>query len=179
MGASLIDRVMCFQGFLARWLDVHQPSAIQFRSIFEGFPLLARRPRAALVFEVNGMPSIELKYRYPRAADDRELMAKIRAQECACLDAADAIVTPSGVTKQFLARWAEKVEVIPNGVDLGIFEASAGRPESRELVYFGTLSAWQGVEYAVRSMAQLAVRIPTVRPLAPAPSWRATSSSDR
>ena len=54
---------------------------VQFRSIFEGLPLLRLKPRPRLIFEVNGLPSIELKYRYPKVVDDRELMRKLVAQE--------------------------------------------------------------------------------------------------
>src|ERR1043166_3015477 len=75
-GKSLVDRVICFGVFLSRWLEGRRYDAIHFRSPFEGLPILAQRRRARLVFEVNGLPSIELKYRYPGVVDDRELMRK-------------------------------------------------------------------------------------------------------
>ncbi len=156
-GASLIDRVLCFRRFLERPVREGAYDAVQFRSIFEGFPMLRLQPRPKLVFEVNGLPSIELKHRYPRAADDRELMAKLMAQERACLAAADRIVTPSAVTARFLehARGAaaERVRVIPNGVWL---PADAATPvDPPRLLYFGTLSPWQGVDVAIRAAAML------------------------
>lgn len=160
VGVSLIDRVLCFRRFLSFWLEANPCRAIQFRSIFEGFPLLQLRPRPRLIFEVNGLHSIELKYRYPRAADDRELMRKIIAQEHACLTAADRIVTPSAVTRRFLNGYAEKTRVIPNGVDTGIFSPADCAPETLDLLYFGTLAAWQGVELAVRAVAQIAQHVP-------------------
>jgi glycosyltransferase involved in cell wall biosynthesis len=112
------------------------------------------------VFEVNGLPSIELKYRYPGSEDDRELMRKIVAQERACIAAAHRVVTPSAVTREFLvnARGAvrEKISVIPNGADTELFRplepASSGE---WKLLYFGTLSAWQGVDLAIRAVAQV------------------------
>ena len=166
VGRSLIDRVLCFRQFLDRWLAGRTLEAIQFRSIFEGLPLLRLRPRPKLIFEVNGLPSIELKDRYPTVADDRELMTKLRSQESACLQAADRIVTPSGVTARYLVEHrgvdAAKVRVIPNGVDVELFhpsgQAEAPAPQDR-LLYFGTLSQWQGVDLAVRAAAQISAKL--------------------
>jgi glycosyltransferase involved in cell wall biosynthesis len=160
MGKSLIDRVLCFRLFLERWLAGRSYEIVHFRSIFEGLPLLSLRPRPRLIFEVNGLPSIELKYRYPGVVDDRELMRKLIAQEAACLDAADLIVTPSAVTRDYLAsaRGVDpgKIRVIPNGVDIDLFHPAQGttREDPMRLIYFGTLSAWQGVELAIRALAQ-------------------------
>src|SRR5271168_2365294 len=77
LGVSLVERVLHFSGFLTRWLESRDYDVIHFRSIFEGLPILKRRKSAALIFEVNGLPSIELKYRYPGSEDDRELMRKL------------------------------------------------------------------------------------------------------
>jgi glycosyltransferase involved in cell wall biosynthesis len=52
---------------------------------------------------------------------------------------------------------AEKIVVIPNGVQLETFNFSPPPPLSDDepirLLYFGTLSAWQGLELAVRALA--------------------------
>lgn len=158
-GVSLIDRVLCFRRYLRQWLARNPCELVQFRSIFEGIPLLELDRRPPLIFEVNGLPSIELKYRYPRAGDDRVLMDKLVAQERACLAAADRIVTPSAVTRQFLVRDRgadeSKIEVIPNGA--AIDEAPLTDPPEGDLrlLYFGTLTSWQGVELAVRAAAKI------------------------
>src|SRR5689334_13298500 len=57
LGVSLIDRVLSFRGCLERWLAGRSFEIVQFRSIFEGMPLLRLRPRPRLIFEVNGLPS--------------------------------------------------------------------------------------------------------------------------
>ena len=166
VGLSLIDRVLCFRACLDRWLSGRDFDLVQFRSIFEGLPLLRLRPRPRLIFEVNGLPSIELKHRYPRVADDRELMRKLVAQEQACLEAADRIVTPSAVTRRYLASRgadASKIRVIPNGVDTCLFHPRATPPEpaaEMRLLYFGTLASWQGVDLAVRAVAQICAQAP-------------------
>jgi glycosyltransferase involved in cell wall biosynthesis len=159
VGVSLIDRVLCFRHYLSAWMGAHRFEAVQFRSPFEGMAVLKDAARHHIVFEVNGLPSVELKYRYPDMVDDRELMRKLLAQERACFDAADRIVTPSAVTREYLAVNrgvdAAKINVIPNGVDLEVFRPGAMVPsDSFRLLYFGTLSAWQGVELGIRALRQ-------------------------
>src|SRR5689334_10692632 len=56
VGRSLIDRVLCFRHYLARWLEKRRYEAIQFRSNFEGLPLITLRGQSRLIFEVNGLP---------------------------------------------------------------------------------------------------------------------------
>lgn len=160
IGISLIERVMHFSGFLNSWLEGREFDVIHFRSPFEGLPILKRRKNASLIFEVNGLPSIELRYRYPGSEDDRDLMRKLEAQDRACISAADLIVTPSAVTRGFLVNCRgaseRKVVVIPNGVALDVFLPSAAPSDDPyKLLYFGTLSAWQGVEIAIRAAAQI------------------------
>jgi len=172
VGDTLIHRVLYFRAMLESWWKGRQFDVIHLRSIYEGFPIAVNKEKLCkcLIFEVNGLPSIELKYRYPAVADDRELLHKLRVQEKICLDAADLIVTPSTVTRDYLQTRgveSEKICVIPNGVDLDIFTYSAphGRlddsipnpksqiPNCFRLLYFGTLSAWQGVNLAIESLA--------------------------
>jgi glycosyltransferase involved in cell wall biosynthesis len=166
VGVSLIDRVISFRRFLEFWLAQRRLDVVQFRSIFEGIPLLRLRPRPRLIFEVNGLPSIELKHRYPRVVDDRELMRKLVLQERACLQAADRIVTPSAVTARYLsaARGVDpaRIRVIPNGVDPALFRPAArvANQDALNLLYFGTLSSWQGVDLAVRATAQICAQVP-------------------
>lgn len=160
MGESLIDRVLCFRRFLDQWLRGRAFEAIQFRSIFEGLPLVELARDSTLVFEVNGLPSIELKYRYPGMEDDRELMRKIVVQEQACLEAAELVITPSGVTAEYLRSErrvdAAKVRVIRNGVWAGCQPAAGCHPAPQlRMIYFGTLSPWQGVELGIRALAQV------------------------
>src|SRR4028119_168405 len=130
VGDTLIHRVLYFRAMLESWWKGRQFDVIHLRSIYEGFPIAVNKEKLCkcLIFEVNGLPSIELKYRYPAVADDRELLHKLRVQEKICLDAADLIVTPSTVTCDYLQTRgveSEKIRVIPNGVDLSIFTYSA------------------------------------------------------
>ena len=168
-GATLIQRVLDFRAHLRRWLAGRRFAAIQFRSPYEGWVLALEPGRYAehLIFEVNGLPSLELKYRYPEVADDRELMQKLWVQEQRCLQVAAAVLTPSPVTRDYLLTRgvpAAKLTVIPNGVDLDLFRYQAPRwrspGEPLQLLYFGILAAWQGVDLAVRAVALVAAKEP-------------------
>jgi glycosyltransferase involved in cell wall biosynthesis len=195
VGDTLIHRVLYFRAMLENWWKGRQFDVIHLRSIYEGFPIAVNKEKFCkyLIFEVNGLPSIELKYRYPAVADDRELLHKLRVQEKICLDAADLIVTPSTVTRDYLQTRgvaSEKICVIPNGVELSTFTYSAPHggiddsipnPKSRallklggdlpaprpqipncfRLLYFGTLSAWQGVNLAIEALALANQDFPT------------------
>lgn len=166
-GATLIERVLAFRTQLRAWWSGRRPQIAHVRSIFEGYPIARDKSRwcRQFVFEVNGMPSIELKYHYPQVADDRELMAKLLAQEQCCLDAADLVVTVSDVNARYLQdRGVEssRLRVIPNGVDPDLFAFQPPRlctlresdPACElRLLYSGTLSAWQGVQTAIEALA--------------------------
>ncbi len=165
-GPNLIERCAAFRAALAAWWGERRADVVHVRSIYEGYPLARRKAAVCerLVLEVNGLPSIELKYHYPTVAGDAELVAKLRHQEQVCLDAADLVVTPSAVTARHLASRgvaAERLRVIPNGVELGVFSWAPPRLGRREggplrLLYAGTLAPWQGVEVAIDALALLA-----------------------
>ncbi|QLE56992.1 glycosyltransferase family 4 protein [Nostoc sp. TCL26-01] len=158
LGDNLIQRVLHFRRLLQQWLHKQRFAIIHIRSIYEGY-IIARNKKQycdKLVFEVNGLPSIELKYRYPAVVDDRELLHKLYSQEQVCLAAADLLITPSSVTAKYLQSRgisAEKIRVIPNGVDLNVFTYSESQQNSSlQMLYFGTLSPWQGVNLAVEAL---------------------------
>lgn len=180
VGATLFERVVSFQSQLWNWwrqqFGVHdtRPRFAHIRSILEGFPIARDKPQFCerLIYEVNALPSIELKYHYPNVAEDRELLRKLREQERVCLAAADRIIVVSEVTRRcLLARGvvAERIELIRNGVDLDRFAYHSPRdwtemPPSPQhpvrLLYSGTMSSWQGVNYALEALALLLRDVP-------------------
>lgn len=161
LGSNLINRVLYFQNLLRDWLQNRQFRAIHIRSIYEGFIIALHKHQYCqqLIFEVNGLPSIELKYRYPGVAEDKELLHKLHIQEQVCLAAADLIITPSHITAGYLQTRnvpANKIRVIPNGVDLDVFTKKILPVNSQDIcvkmIYFGTLSPWQGVNLAIEAL---------------------------
>ena len=175
-GASMFERVLSYRTQIWSWwkreFAAHdrRPRVAHVRSIFEGYPIARNKSEFCehLVYEVNGLPSIEMKYHYPAVADDRELLQKLRVQEQTCLDAADRIITVSQVNRRHLESRGvvpQKISVIPNGVDLEMFswqpplysktsshDDSLINPEMR-MLYVGTLSPWQGILHAIDALA--------------------------
>ena len=189
-GAHLFERVDCFRTHCRVWWNAFLERSqklpiVHVRSIFEGYPIAKRKGDFCrkLIYEVNGLPSIELKYRYPAVADDPELVRKLAWQEQVCLDAADMIITVSEVNASCLVeRGVERsrIRIIANGVDEELFRFNAPRPLTPEavtndqplsLLYAGTMSAWQGVPVAIEALRLLRRDFPaclklvgTVRP---------------
>lgn len=117
-----------------------------------------RRGDVPLVFEVNGLPSIELPVAWPGLTP--ATLAKITALEDRCLRSADAVVVPSGVLAALLrARGVpdERLHVIPNGATVASSPPPrpADAPE-RYVVYVGAVQPWQGVDVALAAMRRLA-----------------------
>src|SRR4051794_7655488 len=116
-----------------------------FRDPWSGIPIIENK-RYTTVYEVNGLPSIELPYLYP--AIPQAVLDEVAALERRCLEAADVVIAPSRVT-------ADRVGGIhiPNGADLP--EPTPRPIEGRYLLYFGALQPWQGVDTALRAFARL------------------------
>ena len=172
VGAQALEpRQIRVAGHLARGaqaLDIgngffqHAPLSFErlAAGILEGdFHLRFLRNGSQALFEVNGLPSIELKYHYPGI--DSNLLTKIKEQEMATLHLSDAIVCPSNVTRDYLASLGlspRRVTVIPNGVSPSDFCPSplpsrAGRVPV--LLYIGTLADWQGLDVVIRALPKI------------------------
>jgi glycosyltransferase involved in cell wall biosynthesis len=134
---------------------------VHYRSIWDGLFLAQskKRFRYKTLFEVNGLPSVELKYHYPGI--DAALLSKIKEQELATLHLSDAIICPSNVTRDYIASLGlsrKLVTVIPNGVSSSDFTVSP--LPSREgrvpvLLYIGTLADWQGLDVVIRALPKI------------------------
>ncbi|HMB24149.1 MAG TPA: glycosyltransferase family 4 protein, partial [Anaerolineales bacterium] len=70
---------------------------VHYRNIWDGLAVAQNKKRFGYkaLFEVNGLPSVELKYHYPGI--EASLLTKIKEQELATLHLSDAIVCPSNV----------------------------------------------------------------------------------
>jgi glycosyltransferase involved in cell wall biosynthesis len=134
---------------------------VHYRNIWDGLAVgqNKKRFRYKTLFEVNGLPSIELKYHYPGI--DAGLLLKIKEQEIATLHLSDAIICPSNVTRDYIASLGldrKLVTVIPNGVSSSDFSPSAlpareGRVPT--LLYIGTLADWQGLEVVIKALPKI------------------------
>jgi glycosyltransferase involved in cell wall biosynthesis len=154
---NYLERALAFSARLDALLDHHGShlKLAHFRDPWSGMAVIQRD--LATVYEVNGLPSVELPYLHPGIPE--ETLERMAAVEQRCLDAADAIVVPSSVIAGALRRrgvCSDRVRVIPNGADL---PPPTPRPEgapARYLLYFGALQPWQGLDTALRALARLA-----------------------
>lgn len=142
---------------------------VHFRNIWDGFHIAQNKKKFGYktLFEVNGLPSIELKYHYPGM--DAGLLSKIKEQEIATLHLADAVICPSNVTRDYIASLGlgpssslrtspKRVTVIPNGVSPSDFAFTPlpvrdGRVPI--LLYVGTLADWQGLDIIVKALPKI------------------------
>ena len=153
---NYLERALAFSARLEALLDQDgaELRLAHFRDPWSGMAVIQRD--VATVYEVNGLPSVELPYLHPGIP--RGTLERIAEVEQRCLDAADAIVVPSPVIAAALERRGASpasIHVIPNGADL---PAPTARPEGapgRYLLYFGALQPWQGLDTALRALARL------------------------
>ena len=142
-------------------LHHHDYEVVQFRNIWDGLLITQSKKRFGYktLFEVNGLPSIELKYHYPGL--EQGLLAKIKEQEIATLHLSDAIICPSNVTREYIASLGlsrKLVTVIPNGVSPSDFSPSLlPKREGRipVILYIGTLADWQGLDIIIKALPKI------------------------
>ena len=130
-----------------------------FRDPWSGMPILAhqKNKKFLTVYEVNGLPSIELPFRYPTVM--KTTLQKIAQMEQYCLENSDRIVVPSGVIQKYLLERGmpkNKITIIHNGAEIPkTLPQKPGLPD-QYIIYFGALQPWQGVDVLLKAMPYLA-----------------------
>ena len=134
---------------------------VHFRNVWDGFHITQNKSKYGYktIFEVNGLPSVELKYHYPGVEAD--ILVKVKEQELAALHLSDAILCPSRVTRDYIASLGldrKLVNVISNGVSPSDFSATP-LPERNgrvpTLLYIGTLADWQGLDVLIKALPKI------------------------
>ena len=163
LDTNFLKRALAFGQYVMAHLDQAGPyGLVHFRSVWSGLPLTLARSRCGyrLLYEVNGLPSVEMKYHYP-ALRDTPLLAKLKEQELLTLHLADAIICPSRVTRDYITSLGlpeAKLTVIPNGIDPELFRPGLRAEHGSvppTILYLGTLADWQGLETLVAAMPQV------------------------
>ncbi|MEV4671707.1 MULTISPECIES: glycosyltransferase family 4 protein [Actinomadura] len=156
---NLIDRAEAFSGWVADHLAPHWETleVCHVRDPWSALPAVADGRRHKVVYEVNGLPSIEMSHTWPWAAPST--LGKIRELERFCLERSDAVVVPSRVIGDAVRERGvpeHKVRLVPNGADVpGETERPADAPE-RYVIYVGAMQPWQGLDVLMRAFARLA-----------------------
>ncbi|MDL4772638.1 glycosyltransferase family 4 protein [Actinomadura xylanilytica] len=157
---NLIDRAEAFSGWLAGHLAPHLDTleVCHVRDPWSALPVVtAEGRRHRVVYEVNGLPSIEMSHTWPWAAP--ATLAKIRELERFCLERSDAVVVPSAVIGDAVRRLgvpAGRVHLVPNGADVVPRPARPADAPGRYLIYVGAFQPWQGLDVLLRAFARLA-----------------------
>jgi glycosyltransferase involved in cell wall biosynthesis len=163
-GGNYLARAGAFgQGVMQHVANAPRYDIVHYRAAWSGLPLVQARQKYGYrtLFEVNGLPSIELKYHYPGLRESG-MLAKIREQELATLALSDAVVTPSEVTRSFLISLGvprQRITVIPNGYSPAAFTPTP-QPENPVpvILYIGTLADWQGLDVLIQAMPHILAR---------------------
>jgi glycosyltransferase involved in cell wall biosynthesis len=154
---NYLRRGLAFREFVRRRLVRERPDVFHFRTPWEGLP--AGELGLPSVYEVNGLPSIELPYLYRNAGE--RVLSVLREWEQACLERADAIVCPSGRIRECLLRRyripnPDRIRVIPNGYDpVPVLVGEGEKNCPLRAIYLGTLHPWQGILWALRAFVHL------------------------
>lgn len=165
LSQNFLARAVHFGKAVLSHLTLHPDyDVVHYRNIWEGLAVAQNKKRFGYktLFEVNGLPSIELKFHYPGI--DSDLLTKIKEQEIATLHLSDAIICPSNVTRDYIASLGldrKRVTVIPNGVSSSDFSPTP--LPSREgrvpvLLYIGTLADWQGLDVLIKALPRILER---------------------
>lgn len=150
-GSNYLVEAEIFRDAVHEHISREKYDIVHFRGVWEGLPATRRKSQFGYLtlYEVNGLPSIELSYHFPAITRDVAFMGMLRNMEMEVLVEADAIVVPSQVTLDYLvgrgvAPW--KISVIPNGVDVELFSPAEKEPSGPPtVIYAGTLAPWQGL----------------------------------
>jgi glycosyltransferase involved in cell wall biosynthesis len=158
---NFLDRTQAYGAWLYEKLHAQPDLKLaHFRDCWSGIPILTHQQKnnskLVTVYEVNGLPSIELPYRYPNIST--QTLAKIQKLEDFCASKAQYIITPSKVIKQHLAQKGiaeNKIQVISNGADIFQEVEQPQAMPSSYIIYFGALQPWQGLDILLKSMVYL------------------------
>ena len=164
---NFLERAQAFGDFVLSHVEQAEPyDVVHVRSIWGGIPLsrLKKHFSYKLIYEVNGLPSIEMKYHYPRLRGT-DTISKLKQQEISVFRSADHFVTPAYVTGQYIASFGidtEKIHVIPNGIDVDRFKPGPQRAvnEIPVLLYIGTLADWQGIDILIEAVPEVITQQP-------------------
>lgn len=157
---NLLDRAAAFSGWVADHLGPHLETleVCHVRDPWSALPVVAEPGRRyRVVYEANGLPSIEMTHTWPLAAP--ATLAKIRELELFCLERADAVVVPSqviGDAIRGLGIPGERIRLVPNGAEVPGRLAKPADAPARYLVYVGALQPWQGLDVLLQAFARLA-----------------------
>jgi glycosyltransferase involved in cell wall biosynthesis len=159
---NYLKKGLAFRQKVAHIIEQARPDVIQFRTPWEG--LAAEKQGQPTIYEVNGLPSVEIRSIYP-AATERAIRV-LESDEQLCLKRADIVLCHCSKTRRYLVTQRrvpkKKIVLIPNGYDQpqARVKTSHDTPhDALRLVYLGTLSNWQGLLWSLPVFRRLQGRV--------------------
>lgn len=162
---NFLERTLIYINFVLGHLESTPPyDVIHTRSVWDAahWPSVRKYlPDTRFIFEMNGLPSIELKHHYPHLPP--RTLTKIGRMERATLHAADTVIAVSHVGAEHLIGRGvlpDRISVIPNGIDPALFHPDSAAVPEPEILYVGTLAAWQGLPTLIRALPMVREHFP-------------------
>ena len=153
---NYLKRALAFRTWLTKKLTTqNELELVHFRDPWSGSAILNCNGKFRSIYEINGLPSIELPFSYPNLS--QKLLNKVRQTEKFCWENADQIFTPAQCIKDNLISLGvneDKIKVIYNGADI----PSRKYPKMLEdpyLLYIGALQPWQGMTVLLKALSLL------------------------
>lgn len=158
--ANFLQNADSFGKKISFMIEKENWDAVHVRSIWEGMPaaFLKNEKKFKLVYEANGFPSIELKYHFPNLAQNKKLLSTFSDEEIFCMETADAVITQSETTKEYIVSRSipeEKITVIQNGTLVQNHLPGQKPLIPFRILYMGTFSPWQGIKTLLDAVALL------------------------
>lgn len=152
-----LAQLEAFRRALVRQLESEEYHLVHVRSPFLGAAISKRKAEfgVKLLVEASRLESIEVPVLYPALSGNRAALEKLHAEEETGIREADAVVTPSRVTRDWLQEKIrrEGVHYIPDGVNVDTFDWQAVRPSSPPVIlYAGSLTPWQGLVTLIEAL---------------------------
>jgi glycosyltransferase involved in cell wall biosynthesis len=126
------------------------------RSPWEGLAVPDGKP---LIYEVNGLASIEMPYHYPNMIEHPLLRTKLRNMELALLSKSTRIIVTNPITESYLLDIgvsAQKIRMVPNTPSFPLVDLQQKMKHApARICYIGTLTRWQGVYNAIRALERI------------------------
>lgn len=159
---DLHARILAFERAVKRQLESDHFTTVHFFDPFAGYPLCEAKPKRGfrVVYDAANFPSQEFRYSHPQTEGDRRFLNKIRRQELFCLMNADAVVTGSDVTRNYITGLGvppETVRVVHAPVDRTSFmhvPLPAAHDGALRVGYLGSLLGYQGLPTVLRGIAK-------------------------
>ncbi len=157
---AFLQKVKAFQRALGRQLDSEEYDCCHFTSVWEGMLLCSRKKTDgySLIYEVNSLPSIEFKTRYPAEARSVETTYSLKQQEERCFDVSDMVIAGSeAIRKHIIKRGVppKKILTINPAVDITTFDPASEKPgQAGTILYLGSLQPWQGVIHLLQTLTE-------------------------